>query len=74
MREVLGHVTLDDRGPRQDDGDDADGDKGFPVSAEHVALSLRYPVIKALPMQDLELPTLLANDAPAFAVAFNRVG
>ena len=55
-------------------GDDTDGDEGFPVSAEHVALSLRYPLIKALPMQDPEPPPLLPNHATAFAVAVNRLG
>jgi hypothetical protein len=55
VRQVLRHVTLDDRHRDEDEGDAGDGGERLLVAAKHDVPSLGYPLIKALVMQDLGL-------------------
>src|SRR3989442_14978250 len=55
MRQGFGQITLDNRDPNEDEGDDGDGDQRLLIPAEHLVPSVGYPLIRALLMQDLGL-------------------
>ena len=40
VRQRFGQITLDDRDPDEDEGDDGDADQRLPIPAEHDVLSL----------------------------------